>query len=225
MQKIPAPSRLHAARNGSSESRPRYGFTVSASASGRALAVRLEVGGGIGARGRADVGALAVGEHDQPRRARVGADVFECADPVCAERLEERELRLDPDDVRRDRIDDPAAEALARFGGRRRERCASPASSTGSRSGRGSRPTSSWDRLRSTASASRSGKRAVEARAGSALTRERLAARSARNNDRGPLARPSVQNLDRLGARSLLRRHRRCRRPCRRHRRRLSRPA
>ena len=33
-QKMPAPLRRQAARNGSSESRPRYGFTVSASATG-----------------------------------------------------------------------------------------------------------------------------------------------------------------------------------------------
>src|SRR5919205_238433 len=42
-----------------------------------------------------------------------------------------------------------------------RPRCASPRSSTGRRSGRGSRPTRSWLRLRSTASATRSPKRAV----------------------------------------------------------------
>ena len=35
-QKSPAPSRRHAARNGSSASRPRYGLTVTASASGGA---------------------------------------------------------------------------------------------------------------------------------------------------------------------------------------------
>ena len=62
---------------------------------GGALPVRLEVRRGVGARGRPDVGALAVGEHDQPGRAGVGADLFERADPVGAERLEERELRLD----------------------------------------------------------------------------------------------------------------------------------
>ena len=38
--------------------------------------------------------------------------------PVGAERLEERELRLDRDDVRRDRVDDPAAEARRRLAGR-----------------------------------------------------------------------------------------------------------
>src|ERR671936_43428 len=42
-----------------------------------------------------------------------------------------------------------------------RPRCASPRSSTGSRSGRGSSPTRSWLRLRSTASATRSPKRAA----------------------------------------------------------------
>src|SRR5919197_728742 len=42
-----------------------------------------------------------------------------------------------------------------------RPRCASPRTSTGRRSGRGSSPTRSWLRLRSTASATRSPKRAV----------------------------------------------------------------
>ena len=39
----------------------------------------LEVGGGVGARGGADVAALGVGEHEQAGRARVGADVLEGA--------------------------------------------------------------------------------------------------------------------------------------------------
>ena len=77
----------------------------------RLVVARLEIGGGVGARRRADVAALAVGDHEQPRRARVAADPLERADPVGAERLEERHLRLDRDDVRADRVDDPAAEA------------------------------------------------------------------------------------------------------------------
>ncbi len=53
--------------------------------------------------------------------------------------------------------------------------CASPRSSTGSRSTTGSRPTTSCDRLRSTASASRSAKRAVGAPAAASLvTRPRV---------------------------------------------------
>ena len=63
------------------------------------------------ARGRADVTALAVRDHEQAGGARVPADALEGRDPVAAERLEERELRLDRDDVGRDRVDDPAAEA------------------------------------------------------------------------------------------------------------------
>ncbi len=39
--------------------------------------VALEVGGGVGARGRADVAALAVGDHEQPGAAGVGADLGE----------------------------------------------------------------------------------------------------------------------------------------------------
>jgi len=56
------------------------------------------------------------GEHDQPRLAGVGADVFERANAVGAERLEECELGLDADHVWRDRVDDPAAESPARLG-------------------------------------------------------------------------------------------------------------
>ena len=52
----PAPCARQASRNGSSESRPRYGLTVSASASGAARG--LEVRGRVRARGRADVAAL-----------------------------------------------------------------------------------------------------------------------------------------------------------------------
>ena len=84
----------------------------------RALAARLEIGGRVGARGRADVAALRVREHEQAGRARVGADVLEGAQAVRAERLEERELRLHADDVRRDRVHDPAAEAAAGVGRR-----------------------------------------------------------------------------------------------------------
>ena len=69
-------------------------MTVSASASG-APTRALEVCGRVRARGRADVAALAVGDHEQAGRARVGADVLERAHAVGAERLEERELRLD----------------------------------------------------------------------------------------------------------------------------------
>ena len=83
-------------------------MTVSASAT---RLVALEVRGGVRPRGRADVAALAVGDHEQPGAARVGADLVERGHPLGAERLEERELRLDRDRVRRDRVDDPAAEA------------------------------------------------------------------------------------------------------------------
>src|SRR6476659_2414083 len=111
-QKMPAPSRRQAARNGSSESRPRYGFTVTASASaGLPFAdSRYAV---AYARGRPDVAALRVGDHLQPRRARVGANVLESAHAVGAERLEEGDLRLDRDHVRRHRIDEPTAETRA----------------------------------------------------------------------------------------------------------------
>src|SRR5581483_6099503 len=72
----------------------------------------LEVGGRVRARRRADVAALAVGDHEQPRAARVPAHLGERAHPRGSERLEEGELRLHRDRVRRDGVDDPAAEAL-----------------------------------------------------------------------------------------------------------------
>ncbi len=77
----------------------------------------LEVGGRVRARGRADVPALAVGDHEQAGPPRVPADVLERAHALGAVRLEERELRLHGDDVRRDRVDEPAAEARDRAGG------------------------------------------------------------------------------------------------------------
>ena len=73
--------------------------------------VALEVGGGIGARGRADVAALAVGDHEQARPAARRRRPPRRRPSLGAERLEERELRLDRDRMRRDRVDDPAAEA------------------------------------------------------------------------------------------------------------------
>ena len=72
--------------------------------------VALEVRLRVGARGRADVAALAVGDHEQPGAPGVGADLVERRHPGGAERLEERELRLDSDRVRGDGVDDPAAE-------------------------------------------------------------------------------------------------------------------
>src|SRR5829696_8114235 len=78
----------------------------------------LQIGRDVGARGRADVAALAVGNHEQARGACVGADLLERPHAVRPERLEERELRLDRDRVRRDGVHDPAAEAADR-GGRR----------------------------------------------------------------------------------------------------------
>ena len=71
----------------------------------------LEVGVGIRARRRADVAALAVGDDQQPGAPGVGADLVEGRHPGRPERLEEGELRLHGDGVRRDRVDQAAAEA------------------------------------------------------------------------------------------------------------------
>ena len=71
----------------------------------------FEVRIGVRTRGRADVAALAVCDHEQPGTPRVAADLLERCHPRGSQRLEEGELRLDRDGVRRDRVDDPAAEA------------------------------------------------------------------------------------------------------------------
>ena len=117
-QKSPPPARRQAARNGLERVAAEVRVHGQRVGDRRPAVTRLEVGGGVGARGRADVAALAVRDHEQAGRARVGADLLERAHPVGAERLEERELRLDRDDVRRDGVDDPAAEARGRLGGR-----------------------------------------------------------------------------------------------------------
>jgi hypothetical protein len=77
----------------------------------------LQIRGRVRARGGTDVAPLRVGDHQQPGRAGIGADLLERAHAVRAERLEERELRLDRDCVGRDGVDDAAAEARTRRGG------------------------------------------------------------------------------------------------------------
>ena len=108
------PEAWQASANGCSESAPRYGLTVSASASGGALAARAEVGRGVGLGGRADVAALAVGDHEQSALARQLGDALGGGEAVLAHRLEERELRLDRHRVLGDGLDDAGAEALER---------------------------------------------------------------------------------------------------------------
>ena len=73
-RRCPTPPRRTAPRKGSTESRPSHGLTVSASARGGSPS-RYAVA--VGARGRADVAALAVGDHEQARAARVGAHLVE----------------------------------------------------------------------------------------------------------------------------------------------------
>ena len=130
-------------------------MTVIASTSGASPSARLEIGGGVRARRRADVAALDVADHEQPGRPRVLADVLERPHAVGAERLEERALRLDGDGVRADRVDQAAAEARVR--GRRRltagVRVAAELRAAAGRAA-GSRPTTSWLRRSTTAAAS-----------------------------------------------------------------------
>ena len=85
----------------------------------RLAATRLEERSRVCTGRRADVAALPVRDHEQPRLARVRRDRLERAPAVAAECLEERCLRLHRHDVRRNRVDDPLAEALhgARGGG------------------------------------------------------------------------------------------------------------
>src|SRR5262249_34737199 len=134
------------------------------------------------------VAALRVREHDQPGRARVAADLLERAQPVRAERLEERELRLDADRVRRDRVDDPAAEARARLGRRlpREVRVACELDrqhgGPGGGAGGGRSRRRGGGRFRSTAAAGRWGKRVV-VNAGSAATSCRTVARKSAENE------------------------------------------
>ena len=99
-QKSPVPARRHAATNGSTESLPRYGLTVSASCR------------------RTDVAALAVGDDEEPGRPGVLAHLFERAEPVRSESLEERKLGFHAYDIRRHRVDESGAEARAGLGRR-----------------------------------------------------------------------------------------------------------
>ena len=113
----PPPCRRQAARKGSTESCPRYGLTVTASASG-------------GPPSRGSRNALAYARAVEPMSPRLASAItsnpawrayaatdLEGAPPVRAERLEERDLRLDGHADRCDGVDDPLAEALDRSGG------------------------------------------------------------------------------------------------------------
>ena len=108
------PEALQASANGSSESAPRYGLTVSASASGGDAPPRREVRRGVGLGRRADVAALAVGDHEQPALAREVGDALGGREAVMPGLLEERQLRLDRHGVLGHRLDDARAEALQR---------------------------------------------------------------------------------------------------------------
>src|SRR5512146_3599761 len=77
----------------------------------RARLIALEVRVGVCACGRADVAALSVGDHEQAGTPSVRAHLVEGSHAGGTERLEERELRLDRHGVRRDRVDETAAEA------------------------------------------------------------------------------------------------------------------
>ena len=81
------------------------------------VSARLDVRSRVRAGCRADVAALRVGDHEQAGGARVLARLLECPQPVGAERLEERELRLHGHGIRSNRVDDPTAETRDRVGG------------------------------------------------------------------------------------------------------------
>ena len=71
---------------------------------------------GVCAGGGTHVAALAVGDDLQAGCARIRAGLLERSDAVRAERLEERDLRLDRHDVWRNRIHETPAEARTRTG-------------------------------------------------------------------------------------------------------------
>ena len=116
-KKTPAPSRRHAARKGSTESRPDVGARGHARPRAARRRRRLEVRRAY-ARDVEPMSPRLGRQDEQPGGARVGADLLERAHAVRAERLEESGLRLDRDDIAADSVDDPLAEARDRRGGR-----------------------------------------------------------------------------------------------------------
>ena len=80
----------------------------------RRSAPRREVRRGVGLGGRADVAALAVGDHEQPALASERAHALGRREPVVPGLLEERQLRLDGHRVLARGLDDARAEALDR---------------------------------------------------------------------------------------------------------------
>jgi len=68
----------------------------------------------VGLGGRADIAALAVGDHEQPALAREPGHALGRRQAVMPGLLEERQLRLDRHRVLRDGLDDARAEALER---------------------------------------------------------------------------------------------------------------
>ena len=125
-QKSPPPNRRHEAANGSSESRPRYVYTVMGVGERADAVPRLEIRRGVRARRVADIAPLLSRITSETGGLRVVADLLERAHAVRAERLEARGLRLDRDDIRADGVDQAAAEAGERIGGRRPVHVGSP---------------------------------------------------------------------------------------------------
>src|SRR6266566_3499493 len=157
-QKMPAPSRRHAARNGSSESRPRYGFTVTASASGglpfddsRYAAAYARAVEPMSPRFASAITCNpAAREYAQTSsRARTPSAPSASKNATCG--LTATTYGATASTRPRQKRSQAAAACS-------RPRWASPFSSTGRWSGRGSSPTTSWERFRSTASAKRSAK-------------------------------------------------------------------
>src|SRR6266545_1845410 len=157
-QNRPAPSRRQAARKGSIESRPRYGLTVTASASGSRPFVRSR---------NAVAYARAV-EPMSPRfasaitwrpAARAYAHTSSSArTPSAPNASKNATCGFTPTTYGATASTSPRQKRAQASADSARPRCASPFSSTGRRSGRGSSPTTSCERLCSTASASRSAK-------------------------------------------------------------------
>src|SRR5437868_10113572 len=157
-QKSPAPSRRHAARNGSSASRPRYGLTVTASAS-------------AGSSPRGSTNAAAYARAVDPMSPRFASAITSSSAfrpysqtsssarmPSAPSASKNADCGFTATAYGATASMIPQQKRAQAEAACSRPSTVSPRSSTGSWSMTGSRPTTTWLRLRSTASAMRSAK-------------------------------------------------------------------
>ncbi len=103
----------------------------------RPVLALLEVGVGVGARGRADVAALRVGEHEQVRGPRVVADVLEGAMPSAPSVSKNASCGFTPTTYGATASISPLQKRATASAAAARPRWMSPRSSTGRSSGAG----------------------------------------------------------------------------------------